>query len=78
MRTFARALIFNYLVKGSDAHARNYSLLLTASGIRLAPLYDLNATVSFAAGEARTLAMSIGARLRWTRSGWASGDCRPT
>lgn len=59
--TFARSVIFNYLIKGSDAHARNYSLLITPGDIRLAPLYDLNSTLPFGAtGEARQLAMRIG------------------
>lgn len=39
---FADALIFNWLVSGTDAHGKNYSLLLAAgSQVRLAPLYDL-------------------------------------
>lgn len=42
VKTFVDALAFNWLIAGSDAHAKNYSLLL-ASGprIRLAPLYDI-------------------------------------
>lgn len=36
------ALIFNWVIGGTDAHARNYSLMLDADGqARLAPLYDL-------------------------------------
>jgi serine/threonine-protein kinase HipA len=35
------ALIFNWLVGGTDAHAKNYSLLMQGSDVRLAPLYDL-------------------------------------
>lgn len=39
---FMQAIILNYLILGSDAHAKNYSLLLGNNGaIRLAPLYDL-------------------------------------
>lgn len=61
VETFARAIIFNYLTKGSDAHARNYSMLLTPGDVRLAPLYDLNSTLLFGeTAEARTLAMRIG------------------
>lgn len=63
--TFARAIIYNYLVKDSDAHARNYSLLITPGDVRLAPLYDLNSTLPFgAAAEARQLAMGIGGEAR--------------
>ncbi|MBC9867421.1 MAG: type II toxin-antitoxin system HipA family toxin [Opitutae bacterium] len=41
-RRFMEAIVFNYLISGSDAHAKNYSLLLGVDGqVRLAPLYDL-------------------------------------
>ncbi|MGB0670083.1 MAG: type II toxin-antitoxin system HipA family toxin [Rhodospirillales bacterium] len=35
------AVIFNVLICNTDAHAKNYSLLLSEGGPRLAPLYDL-------------------------------------
>lgn len=39
---FLEAIVLNYLLVGSDAHAKNYSLLLGARGaVRLAPLYDI-------------------------------------
>ncbi len=39
---FVRALAFNWVIGGTDAHPRNYSLLIGAkSRIALAPLYDL-------------------------------------
>lgn len=39
---FMQAIIFNYLILGSDAHGKNYSLLLGNKGnVRLAPLYDV-------------------------------------
>jgi serine/threonine-protein kinase HipA len=38
---FLDALAFNWIVGGSDAHAKNYSLLLAGRGVRLAPLYDV-------------------------------------
>jgi len=60
VRTFVRSLIFNYAVRGSDAHARNYALLITPGDVRLAPLYDLNTTLSFGDRWAAHLAMSIG------------------
>ncbi len=41
IETFARALVFNWLIVGTDAHARNYSVLLLGNQARLAPLYDL-------------------------------------
>jgi serine/threonine-protein kinase HipA len=57
---FARAVIFNYLVRGSDAHARNYSILLTPGEARLAPLYDLNSTMTFGEQWATRASMRIG------------------
>jgi serine/threonine-protein kinase HipA len=42
VHSFAEALVFNWLIVGTDAHAKNYSLLLGTQGtVRLAPLYDL-------------------------------------
>jgi serine/threonine-protein kinase HipA len=40
-KLFAQALVYNWLVAGTDAHAKNYALLHFGSRIRLAPLYDL-------------------------------------
>ncbi|HVY43695.1 MAG TPA: type II toxin-antitoxin system HipA family toxin [Hyphomicrobiaceae bacterium] len=39
---FMRACAFNFVIKGTDAHGKNYGLLLSSAGrFRLAPLYDL-------------------------------------
>jgi serine/threonine-protein kinase HipA len=38
---FVDALAVNWLIAGTDAHAKNYSMLLTPGQIRLAPLYDV-------------------------------------
>ncbi|OXE35691.1 MAG: serine/threonine protein kinase [Phenylobacterium zucineum] len=39
---FVDAVLFDFLIAGPDAHAKNYSLLIGASArIRLAPLYDI-------------------------------------
>lgn len=38
---FLDALAFNWLIGGTDAHAKNYSLLIGPGRVRLAPLYDL-------------------------------------
>ena len=38
---FVRALVFNWLIAGTDAHAKNYGLLLSGTNARLAPLYDV-------------------------------------
>ena len=41
LETFIDALGFNWIIAGTDAHAKNYSLLLSGRRIRLAPLYDM-------------------------------------
>lgn len=38
---FVDALALNWAIGGTDAHAKNFSLLLSAGTVRLAPLYDL-------------------------------------
>lgn len=59
--TFVDAVAFNWLVVGTDAHARNYSLMHHGPGTRLAPLYDLNSFLPYARDGGRTtLSMRIG------------------
>lgn len=58
-RRFARGLVFNWLMCGTDAHARNYSMLLSRGTARLAPLYDLNSHLAYADGSSTSLSMSI-------------------
>lgn len=41
------AAIFNLIVGNADAHGKNFSLLYQASGVSLAPLYDLLSTVAY-------------------------------
>lgn len=42
-QAFMQANIFNWIIGGTDAHAKNYSMLLGAQGeARLAPFYDLS------------------------------------
>ncbi|MEO1321920.1 MAG: type II toxin-antitoxin system HipA family toxin [Pseudomonadota bacterium] len=60
---FVDALIFNWLIGGTDAHAKNYSLLIGAGGrVRLAPLYDLSSILAYRDIDPRkvSLAMKIG------------------
>jgi serine/threonine-protein kinase HipA len=46
--TFARACMFNWLIGGTDAHAKNFSMLIGAAGrARLAPLYDVASTLVY-------------------------------
>jgi len=48
LQTFIDAVAFNWLVAGTDAHAKNYSILIGAGGrVRLAPLYDLASVLPY-------------------------------
>ena len=47
---FIGALAFNWLMGGTDAHAKNFSLLLSGPQVRLAPLYDLVSAFPYVAG----------------------------
>jgi serine/threonine-protein kinase HipA len=57
---FVRQLAFNAAIGNTDAHAKNYSVLLAGNAVRLAPLYDV-VPVIFWPKYASTLAMPIGA-----------------
>lgn len=47
-KTFVNAIAFNWFIGGTDAHAKNYALLLGAGPrIRLAPLYDLGSALPY-------------------------------
>jgi serine/threonine-protein kinase HipA len=46
--TFVQAIVLNWLIGGTDAHAKNYSVLIGAGGrARLAPLYDVASTLPY-------------------------------
>jgi serine/threonine-protein kinase HipA len=47
VRAFVDALAFNWLIAGTDAHAKNYSILLDGSEPRLAPLYDVSSALPY-------------------------------
>jgi serine/threonine-protein kinase HipA len=71
-RTFAAMLFFNYLIGGSDAHAKNYSLLLEPDGSSwVAPLYDVASALPYDFPDRREwrVAMSIGGENRIGRVG---------
>jgi serine/threonine-protein kinase HipA len=55
------AVIFNVIVGNADAHGKNFSILYDAYGPRLAPLYDLLATVAYPELSPK-FAMKIGKR----------------
>ena len=53
LRLFRDALIYNWLIVGTDAHAKNYSMLLQGDDVRMAPLYDLCSVLPYPAEMAQ-------------------------
>jgi serine/threonine-protein kinase HipA len=48
VRTFLDAIAYNWLIAGTDAHGKNYALLIGAQArIRLAPLYDVASVLPY-------------------------------
>lgn len=65
VQRFADALIWNWIIAGTDAHAKNYSLLISGSQVRLAPLYDVASALPYDMHEKKLrLAMKIGGDYR--------------
>lgn len=65
--TFIDALALSWLTAATDAHAKNYSVLITAGQqVRLAPLYDIASVLPYAQFDVNRvkLAMKIGDRYR--------------
>ncbi len=76
---FLDALAWNWLIGGTDAHAKNYSLLLAGRQARLAPLYDIASALPYGTDERKLrFAMKIGGdyRLHPFHSTWptAAGE----
>lgn len=64
---FVDALGYNWVIAGTDAHAKIYSVLLGAQGqVRLAPLYDLASALPYPSLDLHRLrlAMKIGSTYR--------------
>src|SRR6202041_2344857 len=58
---FLDANAFNWLIGGTDAHAKNYSLLIGAGDeVRLSPLYDLSSQLPYPELIEQRVAMKIG------------------
>lgn len=73
--TFVGALIFSWIIGGTDAHAKNFSILIGGDGlVRLAPLYDVASIFAYThidPSKAK-LAMSIGGEYRLRDVSWTS------
>jgi len=68
------AVIFNVIAGNADAHGKNFSILYGGEGPRLAPLYDLLATVAYP-NLSPKFAMKIGKRATLAEldaKGWAA------
>ncbi|HEX2091646.1 MAG TPA: HipA domain-containing protein [Longimicrobiaceae bacterium] len=69
VESFMRAVALNWIIAGTDAHSRNYSVLIKPGGtVELAPLYDLASALGFEEVnrpvEELVLAMAIGGHAR--------------
>jgi serine/threonine-protein kinase HipA len=65
--TFIGAIGFNWLIAGTDAHAKNYSLLIAGGPrVRLAPLYDVASILPYGEFDIHRikLSMKIGGEYR--------------
>lgn len=74
---FVRALALMWAIGATDAHAKNYSLLLLGPSVNLSPIYDLQSSAPYFTGEMRgvrqgqvsihkaELAMRIGSHRRF-------------
>ncbi len=63
---FFHALCFALAIQGTDAHVKNYSIMLSGLSVTLSPLYDLgsHAPYKMPEGETMKLAMSIDGEYR--------------
>jgi serine/threonine-protein kinase HipA len=66
---FVDALAFNWIIAGTDAHAKNYSVLLAGPQVRFAPMYDVASALPYDDMylPKRRMAMRIGGEYRIER-----------
>jgi len=68
VNTFIDSVAFNWLIVGTDAHAKNYALLIAAQGrVRLAPLYDVASILPYTQIDMKKvkLSMKLGGEYRF-------------
>jgi serine/threonine-protein kinase HipA len=66
--TFIDSVAFNWLIMGTDAHAKNYAVLIGANGrVRLAPLYDVASILPYTQIDTKRtkLSMKLGGEYRF-------------
>ena len=56
---FGDALLWNWIIAGTDAHAKNYSLLLSGDAVRLAPLYDISSALPYESMPVKKLRLAM-------------------
>ena len=61
---FFKGLAFNVLIGGTDAHAKNYSLLLVGPRVQVAPLYDVASAACYDQHERLISPMKVGEHWR--------------
>lgn len=60
MKRFFAAVLFNFIIGGTDAHAKNYGLIYGRQNAgALAPLYDIASWLPYAGGEMRKLRFAM-------------------
>jgi serine/threonine-protein kinase HipA len=66
IRTFVDATAYNWLIAGTDAHAKNFAVLIGPGQVRLAPLYDVASILPYREinMERAKLAMKLGGEYR--------------
>lgn len=66
---FFGALVFNVFAAGTDAHAKNYAVLLQGRAVKLAPLYDLGTHAPYPSSSPLKSAMKIADEYRMSAIG---------
>ncbi|HEU4881043.1 MAG TPA: type II toxin-antitoxin system HipA family toxin, partial [Longimicrobium sp.] len=70
--TLLRALALNWVIGGTDAHAKNFSVLIAARQVRLAPLYDVASVLPYPRRiplQKANLALRVGGEYRLVKIG---------
>lgn len=77
LQTLLSALALNWVIGGTDAHAKNFAVLIAARQIRLAPLYDMASVLPYPRRiplQKANLALRIGKEYRIRKIGRAQWE----